>query len=85
MARGWGRSEEDQGAEKEQAKEARGSPGGAPPDAVIASKRRSLELSLARIEDLLSKTTNPARRDALESARAEILERLAGIPSRRPG
>lgn len=85
MARGWGRSEEDQGAEKEQAKEARGSAAGAPRDAVAAGKRRSLELSLARIEDLLSKTTHPARREALESARAEIQERLAGVPSRRPG
>jgi len=51
----------------------------------IAGKRRSLELSLARIEDLLSKTTSPTRREALESARAEIQERLAGLPSRGPG
>jgi hypothetical protein len=85
MARGWGRSEEDQGAEKEQAKEARGSAVGASHDAVAAGKRRSLELSLARIEDLLSKTTNPARRDALESARTEIQERLAGVPSHPSG
>ena len=85
MARGWGRSEEDQGAEKEQAKDARESGAGASRDAVAVGKRRSLELSLARIEDLLSKTTNPARREALESARAEIQERLAGVPSRRPG
>ena len=85
MARGWGRSEEDQGAEREQAKEARESPAGASRDAAAAAKRRSLELSLARIEDLLSKTANPARREALESARAEIQERLVAIPSRRPG
>jgi len=82
MARGWGRSEEDQGAEKEQAKEARGSGAGAARDAVTAAKRRSLELSLARIDDLLSKTTNPVRREALESARTEIQERLAGLGSR---
>jgi hypothetical protein len=82
MARGWGRSEEDQDAEKEQAKEARGSGSGASRDSVTTVKRRSLELSLARIDDLLSKTTNPARREALESARAEIQERLAGLPPR---
>jgi hypothetical protein len=82
MARGWGRSEEDQGAEKEQARESHGSASGASRDAVLASKRRSLELSLARIEDLLSKTTNPGRRDALESARAEIQERLDGLAPR---
>jgi hypothetical protein len=81
MARGWGRSEEDQGAEREQAREAKGAPAGGsgPSDAVLAGKRRSLELSLARIEDLLAKTSNAARRDALESARAEIRERLEGL------
>lgn len=79
MARGWGRSEEDQGAEKEQANEGRGSPAGQSAEALAAGKRRSLELSLARIEDLLSKTTNPGRREALESAKAEIKERLAGL------
>jgi hypothetical protein len=36
-------------------------------------------LSLARIEDLLAKTSNAARREALESARAEIRERLDGL------
>ena len=40
-------------------------------------RRRSLELSLARIEDLLQKTDNPARHKALETARAELQERLA--------
>ena len=81
MARGWGRSEEDQGAEREQAREAKGAPegGSAHSDAVLAGKRRSLELSLARIDDLLSKTSNAARRAALESARAEINERLEGL------
>jgi hypothetical protein len=81
MARGWGRSEEDQGAEREQAREAKGAPAGGsvPLNAAIAGKRRSLELSLARIEDLLAKTSNAARRDALESAQAEIRERLEGL------
>jgi len=86
MARGWGRSEEDQDAEKEQAREARSGPtrGDAPSsDAVTAGKRRTLELSLAHIEELLAKTTQPARREALESARAEIVERLAGLSAER--
>lgn len=78
MARGWGRSEEDLGAEKEHAREAaeksaaRPSPG----KARETARRRSLELSLARIEDLLSKTESRERRSALEAARAELLERL---------
>lgn len=81
MARGWGRSEEDQGAERDQAREAKGAPAGGSThsDPVLAGKRRSLELSLARIEDLLTKTSNAARRQALESARAEIRERLDGL------
>ena len=48
-------------------------------DAAAAAKRRSFELSLARIENLLAKTSNAARREALESARAEIKERLEGL------
>ena len=79
MARGWGKSEEDLGAEKEAAKEAADKaaarPSRAHADALV--RRRSLELSLARIEDLLQKTDNPARRKALETARAELQERLA--------
>lgn len=81
MARGWGRSEEDQGAERDQAREAKGAPAGGAmhSDAALTGKRRSLDLSLARIEDLLTKTSNAARREALESARAEIEERLEGL------
>ena len=78
MARGWGRSEEDLGAEKEAAREA-AQKAAARPDRAHAEelvRRRSLELSLARIEDLLGKTENPARRAALETARAELQERL---------
>jgi hypothetical protein len=84
MARGWGRSEEDQGAEREQDREAQSAPAGGATSrsAVIAGKRRSLELSLARIEDLLAKTCHPTRREALETAKAEILERLEGLASR---
>ena len=76
MARGWGRSEEDLGAEKEQAKESREAPGGSRADLERAARRRTLELTLARIDDQLARTTHPARREALESARAELLERL---------
>jgi hypothetical protein len=86
MARGWGRSEEDQGAEREQDREAHSAPAGGATSssALIAGKRRSLELSLARIEDLLAKTSHPARREALETAKTEILERLEGLAS-HPG
>ena len=76
MARGWGRSEEDLAAEKEQSREERGQAGGARADALVESKRRGLRLSLARIEALLAGTASPARREALEAARAELLERL---------
>jgi hypothetical protein len=85
MARGWGKSEEDLGAEKEAAREA-AAKAAARPDKASADemvRRRSLELSLARIEDLLSKTDNPARRSALETARAELQERLGPGPAPR--
>jgi len=79
MARGWGRSEEDLGAEKEQAREARTSGAGSRADAEREALRRSLTLSLARIEEQLARTTHPDRRRALESARVELRERLAGL------
>ncbi|MEP6800419.1 MAG: hypothetical protein ABJC07_00675 [Acidobacteriota bacterium] len=82
MARGWGRSEEDLGAEKEHAREARRAPdSGARRDARRRTEAHSLELSLARIEDQLSKTSNEARRRALESARQELQTRLDVIRS----
>lgn len=84
MARGWGRSEEDLGAEKEHAREAADKSAARPSSshAREAGRRRSLELSLKRIEDLLSKTESPERRSALEAAKAELLERLGeGEPS----
>ena len=85
MARGWGRSEEDLGAEKEHAKEAAHAPGsGARADARAAAEARSIRLSLARIEDQLKHTTNDARRGALESARRELSERLAGLEAADP-
>ena len=78
MARGWGKSEEDLGAEKEQAREGAEKAAARPSreQAEQIARRRSLELSLARIEDLLRKTENPERRRALETAKAELLERL---------
>jgi len=83
VARGWGKSEEDLGAEKEQAREdaseAESRARLSREHARKVALRRSLELSLARIEDLLAKTRNPDRRRALETARAELLERLEGI------
>ncbi len=82
MARGWGKSEEDQGADREHAREAAEKAAARPSRAHAEeiARRRGLELSLARIEDLLAKTANPARRSALEAARTELLERLAESP-----
>lgn len=81
MARGWGKSEEDLGADKEHAREAAEKAAARPSRAHAedASRRRSLELSLARIEDLLAKTENPDRRRALETAKAELRERLLDL------
>jgi hypothetical protein len=83
MARGWGKSEEDLGADKEHAREAAEKAAARPSrtHAEEIARRRSLELSLARIEDLLEKTENPGRRSALETARAELMERLASSPA----
>lgn len=82
MARGWGRNEEDLGAEKEHAREAKDKADARPARAHAEeiARRRGLELSLARIDDLLTKTENPARRSALETARTELLERLGPKP-----
>jgi len=81
MARGWGRSEEDLEAEKEQARAERGiaSKKLSPQEAERQVARRGLELSLARVKDQLTKTSNPDRRRALEAARSEILERLDAL------
>jgi len=83
VARGWGKSEEDLGADKEHAREAAEKAAARPSrsHAEEIARRRGLELSLARIEDLLAKTQNPARRSALETARAELLERLNATPT----
>lgn len=83
MARGWGRSEEDLGAEKEHAREARGAAsGGARRDARTRAEAHAIALSLTRIDDQLKTTTPEPRRKALETARAELEARLAalGVP-----
>ncbi len=76
MARGWGRSEEDLGAEKEAGREERNAPVGARrADSDRIVRRRSLEMALARIEEQLAVTTSPVRRRALESARDDLIRR----------
>ena len=85
MARGWGKSEEDLGADKEHAREAAEKASARPSRglAAEAARRRSLELSLARIDDLLRKTESEPGGSALETARAELRERLrADAPAR---
>ena len=79
MARGWGRSEEDLDSDKEQSREERRQPGGQRSGADTETRRRGLQLSLARVEQLLAAARNPARRQALETARAELLERLESL------
>ncbi|HYV42862.1 MAG TPA: hypothetical protein VEO02_13815 [Thermoanaerobaculia bacterium] len=77
MARGWGRSEEDLGAEKEQAVEEKGAGSSVRrPDADATATRRRLEMTLARIEEQLAKKPSPVRRQDLETARSELLARL---------
>ena len=78
MARGWGRSEEDLGAEKEQARTEREKPRGpiSREEASREARRRTIEMSLARIREELEKTSHPERRAALEAARRELEEKL---------
>ncbi len=77
MARGWGRSEEDLGAEKEQAADERGAgPSVRRPDAETIAARRRIQMMLARIDEQLARNPSPARRAALEIARSEILARV---------
>ncbi len=77
MARGWGRSEEDLGAEKEQAVEEKGAgPSVRRPDAEATAARRRLEMALARIDEQLARDPSPVRRQSLEIARSEILAQM---------
>jgi hypothetical protein len=76
MARGWGRNEEDLGADKESAHDESRAPSGARrADSERILRERALEMALARIEEQLRTATNPARRRALEAAREELLTR----------
>jgi hypothetical protein len=81
MARGWGRSEEDLEAEKEQARQERANPAGrrSPEETKRLADRRSLELALARIREQLPKVRGAERRQALETARAELEKRLENL------
>jgi len=81
LARGWGRSEEDQPGDKEQARVPGPSHASAPPPDELArlKKRRTIELSLARIEEQLSKMPQAERREALEKAREELRRSLADL------
>lgn len=80
MARGWGRSEEDLGAEKEEMRRAARSAGPATrEERHAAERRRSLELSLARIADELAQTAHAARREALEQAQRELRSQLDAL------
>ena len=81
MARGWGRSEEDQEADREQDREDRSRRGVRRSEAETKrmAEKRSLELALARIREQLPKIRNPERRRALESARQELEQRLERV------
>ena len=80
MARGWGRSEEDQPGDREHA---RGPlPVGFSPSSEEKERlraRRAIQLSLARIEEQLGKIRSPDRRKALEEAREDLRRRLAEL------
>lgn len=81
MARGWGKSEEDLPAEKESAREDRSATSDAArrADARVRAERHAIELSLARIAEQLSRTTNPERRKALEAARADLEDKKKAL------
>jgi hypothetical protein len=81
MARGWGKSEEDQEADREQAQEDRKKRGVRRPEEETRrmTERRSLELALARIREQLPKVSHPERRQALETARQELEKRLESV------
>jgi len=81
MARGWGRSEEELEADKEQDREARRASRGERPEAEKQrlKDRRALELSLARIREQLPKVRGSERRAALESAREDLERRLSRL------
>ncbi len=79
MARGWGRSEEDLGADKETQREHVKTVGGPRAEAQRAAERRSIELSLANVEQELAKAEHPLRRTMLETAKKDLEARLTAL------
>jgi hypothetical protein len=80
MARGWGRSEEDLPGDKEHARGPLPVAQSQSPEQIRRlKKRRSIELSLARIEEQLARVHASERRKALESAREELRPSLKEI------
>ena len=81
MARGWGRSEEELEADKEQEREARSAPRSRLTEEERAKlqERRQVELALARIREQLPKVRSEQRRQALEAAKGDLEKRLARL------
>ncbi len=79
MARGWGRSEEDLGADKEARRESVPAAGGPRAELQRAAQRRSIELSLANVAQELSKAEHPVRRAMLEAAKRDLEARLRAL------
>ena len=84
MARGWGRSEEDLGADKETQRERGKAASGPRSELQRAAERRSIELSLSNVEQELAKAEHPVRRAMLEAAKKDLQTRLRGLaPEKR--
>lgn len=87
MARGWGKSEEDLEAEKEEARATRDLAPARPSPAETGrdKERRKLQLSIARVDEQLGRTSHPDRRRALETARSELAARLRDLEANLSG
>jgi hypothetical protein len=87
MARGWGRSEEDLAADKEQEGARRPGGAGRMVGADVVARRRAIELSLARIRGELAQTppAHEGRIRALEAAREDLTRQLAELGGSAPG
>jgi hypothetical protein len=82
MARGWGRSEEDLAADKEQERAKASGAGGRIASAEVVARRRAISLSLARIRDERSRTppAHERRLAALDAAERDLEAELAKLP-----
>lgn len=84
MAIGWGKSFEEQVEEANQRASERRAPKVALEDRVKEQRRKSLEVSRARIEGQLDKAVHPAHRETLIKAlqaldrEIELVEQLSG-------